>query len=102
VDSVFIIDTWTVAPDRRDEIVNALSQLFRDVLVHDQGFVSAQLMESADGNSILAQVRMQTVADRQRVEQIPVIREALRDLRRVAQAHAQRYRLVESFGEAAE
>jgi heme-degrading monooxygenase HmoA len=102
VDSVFIIDSWTVAPERRDEIIDALSRLFRDVLVHQPGFVSARLLESTDGDSVLAQVRMSTVEDRQRVEQIPEIRETLRDLRRIATAHAQRYRLVESFGEAAE
>jgi hypothetical protein len=102
VDSVFIIDSWTVAPERRDELVDVLSRLFRDVLVHQQGFVSARLLESANGNSILGQVRMSTVEDRQRVEQIPEIREALRDLRRIAHAHAERYHLVASFGEAAE
>jgi hypothetical protein len=102
VDSVYIIDSWTVAPERRDEVVDVLSRLFRDVVVHQPGFVSARLMESANGNSILAQVRMSTVEDRQRVEQIPEIREGLRDLRHIAHAHAERYRLVAQFGEAAD
>jgi hypothetical protein len=42
---------------------------------------------------------MKTAEDRQRLEELPELRSALRDLRRIAQSHAQRYRLVESFGD---
>jgi hypothetical protein len=41
------------------------------------GFVSARVLESADGSSIAAFVEMQTVEDRQRLEQLASVRDAL-------------------------
>jgi hypothetical protein len=50
--------------------------MFRE-LVKDPGFVSARVLESADHSSIAAVVEMRTAEDRQRIEQLPELRETL-------------------------
>jgi heme-degrading monooxygenase HmoA len=99
VDALFLIASWTVTPERRDELVRALSQLLGGVVAKQPGFVAAGLFEGSDGHSVIVRVQMRTVEDRQRLEQLPELRSALRELRRIAQSHDQRYRLLESFGD---
>jgi hypothetical protein len=99
MDAVFLIASWTVTPSRHDELLDALSGLIGDVAAKQPGFVSGALFESSGGNTVIARIQMRTVEDRQRLEELPKLRSALRELRTIAQTHAQRYRLVESFGD---
>jgi hypothetical protein len=99
VDAVFLIASWTVTPARHDELLGALSGLIGDIAAKQPGFVSGALLESSGGNSVIARIEMRTAEDRQRLEELPELRSALRELRAIAQTHAQRYRLVESFGD---
>ena len=99
VDAVFLIASWTVASSRRGELLDALSALIADIVAKQPGFVSAALYESSGASSVLARIQMRTVEDRQRLEELPELRSALHALRQIAESHAQRYILVESFGD---
>jgi hypothetical protein len=100
VDAVFLIASWTVASARRDELFDALSGLIGDVVAKQPGFVSAELFESSGASSVLVQIQMRTVKDRQHLEELPELRNAIRGLRQIAESHDQRYSLVKSFGQA--
>jgi heme-degrading monooxygenase HmoA len=94
-----LIDSWTVDPSRRDELVRRISDLMRTVVLGQPGFVSAELYESTDGGVVMVTVRMRTVKERLHLTDSPEVHEGLRELRAIAKTHARLYRLVESFGE---
>jgi hypothetical protein len=100
MEAPIMIDLWTVEPDRREELVRGISEVMRNVLVGQPGFVSSEIYESVDGRVVVASVRMQTAKDRQHFMDSRAARDAYRGLRALAQTHARLYRLVESFGEA--
>jgi hypothetical protein len=99
MESPILIDTWTVDPSRKDELVRRISDTVRDVILEQPGFVSAQIYESTEGGVVMLSVRMRTVKERQHLTDSPEAHKALRELRKIAHAHAHLYRLVERFGE---
>ena|ERR1700678_2471712 len=99
MESPILIDTWTVDPSRKDELVRRISDTVRDVILEQPGFVSAQIYESTEGGVVMLSVRMRTVKERQHLTDSPEAHKALRELRAIAHSHARLYRLVESFGE---
>jgi hypothetical protein len=74
-----LIHVWDVAPDEAAAAKDRLAEMFGD-LVNDPGFVSARVLESGDEGSIAAVIEMRTVEDRQRLEQLPDVRETLEHL----------------------
>ena len=99
MESPILIDTWTVDPSRKDELVRGISDAVREVILEQPGFVSAQIYESTNGGVVMLSVRMRTAEERQRLTESPEAQKALRELRRIAHDHAHLYRLVERFGE---
>jgi hypothetical protein len=99
MESPILIDTWTVDPSRKDELVRGISDAVRDVILERPGFVSAQIYESTDGGVVMLSVRMRTVEERQHLVDSPESHKVLRELRKIAHTHAHLYRLAESFGE---
>jgi hypothetical protein len=75
-ESPVLIHIWDVDPAKEGLAAEHLDKMFGEVSGHP-GFVSAKVLASADGSSIAAFVEMQTVEDRQRLEQLPSVREAL-------------------------
>jgi hypothetical protein len=75
-ESPVLIHVWEVDPAAEASAVGRLEEMF-DMLVKDPGFVSARVLESADRNSLAAVVEMRGVEDRQRIEQLPEVREVL-------------------------
>ncbi len=99
MESPILIDTWTVNPSQKDELLRRISDAVRDVIHGHPGFVSAQIYESADGGVVMLSVRMRTAKERQHLMDSPEAHKVLRELRAIAHAHAHLYRLVERFGE---
>lgn len=99
MESPILIDSWTVDPARKDELVRRISDTVRDVILEQPGFVSAQIYESANGGVVMLSVRMRTAKERQHLTDSPEAQKALRELRKIPHAHAHLYRFVEGFGE---
>jgi hypothetical protein len=99
MESPILIDVWTVAEPRRDELARQISDGVRDVIVGRPGFVSARLYESTDGGAMILMVRMRTIKDRQDLTDSPEAHELIRELQAIARSHVRLYRLAESFGE---
>jgi hypothetical protein len=74
-----LIHVWDVAPDEAAAAEDRLAEMFGE-LVKDPGFVSARVLESGDRGSIAAVIEMRSVEDRQRLEQLPDVRETLDNL----------------------
>jgi hypothetical protein len=75
-ESPVLIHIWDVDPAREGDAAQHLDKMFGE-LAADPGFVSARVLQSADGSSIAAFVEMQSVEDRQRLEQLASVRETL-------------------------
>jgi hypothetical protein len=75
-ESPVLIHIWDVDPEKEGHAAQHLEKMFGEIAA-DPGFVSARVLESADGSSIAAFVEMQSVEDRQRLEQLAAVRETL-------------------------
>ena len=75
-ESPILVHIWSVDPASEGVAAQHLDTMFGEVAA-EAGFVSARVLESADRSSIAALVEMQTVEDRQRLEQLPAVRETL-------------------------
>ena len=78
-ESPVLIHIWDVDPAKEGHAARHLDKMFGEIAA-DPGFVSAKVLESADGSSIAAFVEMQSVEDRQRLEQLAPVRETLYNL----------------------
>src|ERR1700689_2077386 len=99
-ESPVLIDLWTVDPSREPELIERILEITRDLIVHHQGFVSAQIYESIDHGAVMIRIAMRATKDRQALTDSPAVHDALRELRGIAHSHARLFRLVETFGDA--
>jgi hypothetical protein len=74
-----LIHVWEVDPAREGAAVQHLDKML-SAAAADPGFVHARVLGSIDRTSIAALIEMRTVEDRQRLEQLPEVRETLRHL----------------------
>jgi hypothetical protein len=95
-ESPVLIHVWEVDPADYAAALGKLDEMFRD-LVKDPGFVSARVLVSADQTSIAAVVEMRTVEDRQRIEQLPELRETLDHLHGTANVVIRLYNEVAAY-----
>ena len=72
-----LIHIWMVDPAQQASCVHHLEELFAQQITTDPGFVSARILESRDRDSIAAVIEMRSVEDRQRIEQLPEVRDTL-------------------------
>lgn len=99
MESPILIDMWTVDPSQQAELARAITDGMRDTMVGRPGFVSAQLYESTDRQTMMVVIRMRTIEDRQELTDSPETHRLLRELGEIAHSHVRLFRLVESFGE---
>lgn len=91
-----LIHIWDVDPDQEATAVAHLEALFKDI-VKDPGFLSARVLESPDRTSIAAIIQWRSAEDRQRVEQLPEVRETLHDLHGTANLVIRLYHQVAEY-----
>jgi hypothetical protein len=95
-----LIHIWRVDPAQEGAAVHSLREMFSKVAT-DPGFVSAQILESPDRISLAAIVEMRTVEDRQRLEQLPEVHDALHGLHGALNLTMRLYHQVAAFGPSA-
>jgi hypothetical protein len=78
-ESPLLIHVWDVDPDEEATAVRSLDAMLGQ-LVGEPGFVSARILQSADRTSIATLVEMRTVQDRQRIQELPIVRNTLHEL----------------------
>jgi hypothetical protein len=91
-----LIHIWDVDPAQEGAAVHTLGKMFGQMAT-DPGFVSARILESADQASLAAIVEMRTVEDRQRLEQLPEVRETLHHLHVEANLIIRLYHQVDAY-----
>ena len=74
-----LIHIWEEDPAQEEAAVHHLEAMFKQV-VSDPGFVSARVLASADQTSLAAVIEWRSAEDRNRVEQLPEVRDTLHDL----------------------
>ena len=78
-ESPVLVHVWEVDPAEEAVAVGRLNEMFGEI-GKDPGFVSARVLESADQTSIAVIMEMRSPEDRQRLEQLPDVRETLHHL----------------------
>ncbi len=95
-ESPVLVHVWEVDPAEEAAAVQHLSEMFSE-MVKDPGFASARVLETDDQTSIAAIVEMRSVEDRQRLEQLPDVRETLHHLHGTANLVIRLYNEVGSY-----
>ncbi len=91
-----LIHLWQIDPSQDAVALQRLKEMFTEI-APDPGFVSARVLESVDRTSIGAVVEMRSVEDRQRLEQLPNVRDTLHNLRGTANIVIRLYHDVASY-----
>jgi hypothetical protein len=91
-----LIHIWVIDPGEEAAALQSLDKMFGQIAT-DPGFVSARILESADRASLAAFVEMRTVEDRQRLEQLPEIRDTLDHLHGAANLIIRLYHQVDTY-----
>ncbi len=60
---VTLVNVFTVAPDRQQELVDVLDRATEDVMWHLPGFVSANIHASLDGTRVVNYAQWRSVED---------------------------------------
>lgn len=95
-ESPVLVHVWEVDPAKQPVAVERLNGMLGEV-VKDPGFVSARLLQSAEQTSIAVIVEMRSVEDRQRLEQLPDVRETLHHLPGTANLVFRLYQEIGSY-----
>ena len=78
-----LIHVWDVDPAEESSDSQRLEELFARQIATDPGFMSARLLRSDDRTSMEVVIEMPSVEYRQRIEQLPEVRETLDHLHSV-------------------
>jgi hypothetical protein len=95
-ESPVLVHVWQVDPEDEAVAVQRLNEMFGQI-VKDPDFVSARVLQTADKTSIAAIVEMRTAEDRQRLEQLPDVRDTLHHLHGTANLVIRLYNEVEAY-----
>jgi hypothetical protein len=93
-----LIHVWEVDPAEESSNLERLEELFANQIATDPAFVSARVFVSEDRLSIAATIEMRSVEDRQRIEQLPEVRETLDHLHGAANLVLRLYDQVKVYG----
>lgn len=75
-----LIHVWEVLdPGQREAALGRLEQMLSQITA-EPGFISGRVLETADRHSIAVVLEMRSVEDRQRLQELPVVRETLEHL----------------------
>jgi hypothetical protein len=92
-----LIHVWAVDPTEEPANVQRLDELVARQIAADPGFVSARILVSDDRTSMAAVIEMRSVEDRQRIEQLPEVRETLDHLRGAMNLVVRLYEQVKAY-----
>ncbi len=92
-----LIHVWEVDPTEESSNVQRLDELFVRQIATDPGFVSARILVSDGRTSIAAVIEMRSVEDRQRIQQLPEVRETLDHLHGAANIVLRLYEQVKAY-----
>jgi heme-degrading monooxygenase HmoA len=95
-ESPVLIHVWQVDPAEEAAAVKRLDEMFGG-LADDPGFVSARVLESADHTSVAVTIEMRSAEDRERLEQLPEIRDILNHLHGTANLIIRLYSEVATY-----
>ncbi len=95
-ESQVLVHVWEIDPAEEAVAVQRLNEMFSEI-VKDPGFVSARVLETADKTSIAAVMEMRSAEDRQRLEQLPNVREPLHHLHGAANLLIRLYNEVGAY-----
>ena len=95
-ESPVLLHVWEIEPEEEAPAIGRLDEMFRE-LVKDPGFVSARVLESPDQASLAAIAEMRTVEDRQRIQELPDVRETLDHLHGTANLIIRLYHEVAEY-----
>jgi hypothetical protein len=96
-ESPVLVHVWEVDPAEEGTAVQRLNEMFGEI-AKDPGFVSARVLETPDQTSVAAIVEMRSPEQRQRLEQLPAVRETLHHLHGTANLVIRLYSEVASYG----
>jgi hypothetical protein len=77
--SPVLLHVWNVHPEEQETLVEQIAEMFRRVS-GDPGLVSARILASPDRKSVAALVEMRTLDDRQRLQELPEVRDTLHNV----------------------
>lgn len=93
-DLVTLINTFTSAPEDREQVVAALRRL-GPLAAAAPGFVSASIHVSLDGTRIVNYVQWRSAADVESFISTPLLQEGLAALRGIAEVDPRLYRVAQ-------
>jgi len=96
-ESPVLVHVWEVDPAEQAAAVKRLNEMFSQ-LAEDPGFVSARVLGSTDRASLAVAVEMRSAQDRQRLEQLPDVRDTLDHLHGTANLVIRLYDEVATYG----
>src|ERR1700761_6180387 len=74
--SPVLLHIWSVHPEAEASLVERIDAMLKGIS-DDPGFVSARILASDDRTSVAALVEMRSPEDRQRLQELPEVRETL-------------------------
>ncbi len=77
--SPVLLHIWSVHPEAEAKLVEQLDEMLHRVS-DDPGLVSARILASPDRRSVAAVIEMRSLEDRQRLENLPEVRETLHNV----------------------
>lgn len=86
-----LINVFTVAPERQRELVNLLDEATEKVMRHRDGFVSANIHASLDGQRVVNYAQWKSVDHFQAMLADPVAREHMEAISALAEADPKLY-----------
>ena len=95
-ESPVLVHVWEVDPAEEAAAVGRLEEMFVEI-TNDPGFVSARVLETDDRTSIAVILETRSVEDRQRLEQLPDVRETLHHLHGTANIVVRLYHAAGSY-----
>jgi heme-degrading monooxygenase HmoA len=96
-ESPILIHVWNVNPDHAGDAVSNLDTMLSEA-AKDPGFISARVLESADGESVAVLLEMRSAEDRARFEQLPEVYDTLHNLHGTANLVIRLYHEVGVYG----
>lgn len=95
---VTLINTFTVAPDRQDELVRVLVEATEQVIRHVPGFVSANIHRSLDGGHVANYAQWESREAFEAMLRDPVCKEHMGRASALAQFQPLLYEVVDAIG----
>lgn len=95
---VTLVNVFTVAPDRQEELIQALSRATTEVMRGIPGFVSANLHASLDGTAVVNYAQWASEQDFQAMFEYPGVKEHMAEITAIIEKFEPRlYTVRETF-----